>query len=35
MFYINGEYPDVFSCVECGNKDELDGFIVEKSKAVC
>ena len=35
MFYINGEYPDVFSCVECGNKEELYGFVVEKSKAVC
>ena len=35
MFYINGEYPDVFSCAECGNKEELYGFVVEKSKAVC
>lgn len=35
MFAINGEYPDVFSCVECGNKEGLDGFSVEKSGAVC
>ena len=35
MFAINGEYPDVFSCVNCGNKDELCGFSVEKSGAVC
>lgn len=35
MFAINGEYPDVFSCVRCGNKEELCGFSVEKSGAVC
>lgn len=35
MFAINGEYPDVFSCVYCGNKEELYGFSVEKSGAVC
>ena len=35
MFYINGEYPDVFSCVECGDKEALSGFVVDKSKAVC
>lgn len=35
MFAINGEYPDVFDCVHCGNKDELKGFTVEKSGAVC
>lgn len=35
MFYINGEYPDVFSCVECGKKEDLLGFVVEKSKGVC
>lgn len=35
MFAINGEYPDVFSCVECGNKEDLCGFSVEKSGAVC
>lgn len=35
MFAINGEYPDVFSCVHCGNKEELQGFSVEKSGAVC
>lgn len=35
MFAINGEYPDVFQCVNCGNRDELQGFTVEKSGAVC
>lgn len=35
MFAINGEYPDVFSCVNCGNSDNLYGFSVEKSGAVC
>ncbi len=35
MFAINGEYPDVFRCVHCGNEDELLGFSVEKSGAVC
>lgn len=35
MFALNGEYPDVFSCAECGNKEQLTGFSVEKSGAVC
>lgn len=35
MFAINGEYPDVFSCVYCGNNQELKGFTVEKSGAIC
>lgn len=35
MFAINGEYPDVFQCAYCGNKDGLAGFLVEKSGAVC
>ena len=35
MFALNGEYPDVFQCVHCGNKEELQGFSVEKSGAVC
>ncbi len=35
MFAINGEYPDVFGCVHCGNKEDLRGFTVDKSGAVC
>ena len=35
MFAINGEYPDVFRCVNCGNNQELKGFTVEKSGAIC
>lgn len=35
IFTINGEYPDVFSCAECGNKEGLVAFSVEKSGAVC
>ncbi len=35
MFAINGEYPDVFSCAHCGNGEDLYGFTVEKSGAVC
>jgi len=35
MFAINGEYPDVFQCAYCGNKEGLAGFLVEKSGAVC
>ena len=35
MFAINGEYQDVFGCVHCGNKEDLRGFTVDKSGAVC
>ena len=35
MFALNGEYPDVFQCAYCGNKEGLAGFLVEKSGAVC
>ncbi len=35
MLAINGEYPDVFGCVHCGNKEDLKGFTVDKSGAVC
>lgn len=35
VFAINGEYPNVFQCVHCGNTDGLTGFSVEKSGAVC
>ncbi len=35
LFAINGEYPDVFACVHCGNKEQLKGFTVDKSGAVC
>lgn len=35
MFAINGEYPDVFSCVNCGAKEGLQGFSVAKSGAIC
>lgn len=35
VFAINGEYPDVFSCANCGNKIDLTHFSVEKSGALC
>jgi len=32
---INGEYPQVFECMNCGKKDELTMFSVEKSGIYC
>lgn len=34
-FVLNGDYPDVFSCVMCGNKEELDFFSLEKRGCIC
>ena len=35
MFALNGEYPDVFGCVHCGEKEGLRGFSVDKCGSVC
>ncbi len=35
IFAINGEYPNVFQCMKCGNTTELTGFSIEKNGAVC
>lgn len=32
---INGEAPNVFSCLKCGKKEELTGFSVKKGGALC
>lgn len=32
---INGEYPDMFHCVECGNSENLMGYSYEKDGLVC
>lgn len=32
---INGEYPQVFSCVKCGSTESLDGFSWSGSGTVC
>ncbi len=35
IFAINGEYPDVFKCEECGSSEELAYFSLSKSGALC
>jgi DNA repair protein RecO (recombination protein O) len=32
---INGEYPDLYSCVICGKKEELLGFSLQRRGCVC
>lgn len=32
---INGEYPQVFACVECGRKDGLFAFVPKRDGMVC
>ncbi len=32
---INGEYPSVFSCISCGDKDNLKYFSSSKGGAIC
>ncbi|RDU24841.1 DNA repair protein RecO [Anaerosacchariphilus polymeriproducens] len=32
---IQGEYPEVFQCVNCGNKEQLDGFSSERGGRIC
>ncbi len=32
---INGEYPNVFSCVECGGSEQLTSFTVNKNGILC
>lgn len=32
---INGEYPNVFTCVNCGNNSELDYFDLRKNGMIC
>lgn len=32
---INGEYPDVFSCAECGTSEKLVSFAVNKNGVLC
>lgn len=32
---INGEYPNVFSCGNCGEKQELDYFDINRNTMVC
>lgn len=35
IFTINGEYPNVFQCKECGKKEELRYFSLSKEGALC
>ena len=35
IFVVNGEYPETFHCVKCGNKEELFHFSSLKSGVVC
>ncbi len=35
VFAINGEYPDVFSCADCGSSDSLSSFAVGKNGVLC
>ena len=32
---IDGEYPEVFSCIKCGSKDQLDTFSVKLHGTLC
>ncbi|NLL92666.1 MAG: DNA repair protein RecO [Clostridiales bacterium] len=34
-FAINGEYPNVFQCVSCGESDDIHYFSTKKSGALC
>lgn len=33
--YINGEYPDVFSCTECGSRENLTMFSLRNRGMIC
>lgn len=35
LFAINGEYPNVFSCTECGKNSDLVYFSLKKNGALC
>lgn len=35
VLVLSGEYPDVFSCVKCGKKEELFYFSVKRHGALC
>lgn len=35
VFAINGEYPNVFSCAECGSSEDLISFAVGKNGVMC
>lgn len=35
IFVVNGEYPETFHCISCGNKDELYHFSVSRSGMIC
>lgn len=35
VFAINGEYPNVFSCVECGTNEDLVSFATAKDGVLC
>ncbi len=32
---LNGEYPEVFSCVECGRTEQLERFSLRKNGMIC
>ena len=35
LMVINGEYPNVFSCLSCGKSEDLVGFSMKKAGTVC
>ncbi|SFA70451.1 DNA replication and repair protein RecO [Acetitomaculum ruminis DSM 5522] len=35
LLVLNGEYPNVFSCVECGTKENLLAFSIRKDGCIC
>lgn len=35
IFALNGEYPEVFGCTSCGNKDSLRYFSISANGALC
>lgn len=35
MLALNGEYPNVFSCVKCGSKEKLSHFAIRNDGALC
>ena len=35
MFTVNGVYPNVFQCMNCGRKEELNGFSMKLHGALC